>query len=384
MARRQALTAEVIALLDIAAEPSLDGSGTCATRRRMRRATACWPPRATHVGETVAASRRARRARDAGRAAAPELAAGRPGARSRSPRRSTAASPRTAPTCGQRLAGCASSAASCARQATRRRGARRLVRPSGCASTCRRTSSPSAAGGRCSPSRSSRGKVPGIVHDSSSSGQTLFVEPFAIVELNNRLAEAAGAEREEAGGSCASSRPPSASGGGARAPVEAAARSTSRSRAAPLPWLARSGRRGLGRVRLVGARHPLLDRDRRADRPRSRRPAALVISGPNTGGKTVALKTLGLAALLHQSGLRPPAETRRCRSSTSARRYRRRAVDEMSLSTFSATSPTSSRSSTRPRDRSLVLLDELAAGTDPSRARRSRRRCSHGSLGRRA
>ncbi len=65
-----------------------------------------------------------------------------------------------------------------------------------------------------------------------------------------------------------------------------------------------------GEVRLLGARHPLLD-------PATAVPIdldlgelrALVVSGPNTGGKTVALKTLGLAALLHQSGLRPPAET---------------------------------------------------------------------------
>lgn len=70
-------------------------------------------------------------------------------------------------------------------------------------------------------------------------------------------------------------------------------------------------------VRLLGARHPLLD-------PATAVPVdldlgaarALVVSGPNTGGKTVALKTLGLAALLHQSGLRPPAAVAELPSST--------------------------------------------------------------------
>src|SRR5205823_12121456 len=62
-------------------------------------------------------------------------------------------------------------------------------------------------------------------------------------------------------------------------------------------------------VRLLGARHPLLDRATAVPIDLDLGPVrALVISGPNTGGKTVALKTLGLAALLHQAGLRPPAE----------------------------------------------------------------------------
>src|SRR5581483_3543936 len=120
-------------------------------------------------------------------------------------------------------------------------------------------------------------------------------------------------------------------------------------------------------VRLLGARHPLLE-------PRTAVPIdldlgelrVLVVSGPNTGGKTVALKTLGLAALLHQAGLRPPA---------------REAVlpifdhvladvgDEqsiaMSLSTFSAHLRNIVAILESATDRSLVLLDELAAGTDP-------------------
>ena len=121
-------------------------------------------------------------------------------------------------------------------------------------------------------------------------------------------------------------------------------------------------------VRLVGARHPLLD-------PAEAVPIdldlgelrALVISGPNTGGKTVALKTLGLAALLHQSGLAPAG----------GRRPTLPVFDEvladigdeqsieMSLSTFSGHLRNIVAILRAATARSLVLLDELAAGTDP-------------------
>ena len=120
-------------------------------------------------------------------------------------------------------------------------------------------------------------------------------------------------------------------------------------------------------VRLVGARHPLLD-------PKTAVPIdldlgdlrALVISGPNTGGKTVALKTLGLAALLHQSGLRPPAETAALPvfDQVLADIGDRQSI-EMSLSTFSGHVANLVEILRAARDRSLVLLDEVAGGTDP-------------------
>ena len=120
-------------------------------------------------------------------------------------------------------------------------------------------------------------------------------------------------------------------------------------------------------VRLLGARHPLLD-------PGSAVPIdldlgglrALVVSGPNTGGKTVALKTLGLAALLHQAGLRPPA------AEAALPVFDRVLADigdeqsiEMSLSTFSGHLRNLVAILEAATERSLVIVDELASGTDP-------------------
>jgi DNA mismatch repair protein MutS2 len=216
---------------------------------------------------------------------------------------------------------------------------------------------------------SARGSVPGIVHDASSSGQTLFVEPLAVVDDNNRLREAESAEREE---------------------VERILRGLAAlvaERAAALEALVEAvgaidltlargvlSRRWRGcvvtiddEVVLLGARHPLLD-------PAVAVPIdldlgqlrGLVISGPNTGGKTVALKTLGLAAALHQAGLRPPAVE------AALPVFDRLLVDigdeqsiAMSLSTFSAHMRNLLAILDAATDRSLVLLDEVAAGTDP-------------------
>jgi DNA mismatch repair protein MutS2 len=215
----------------------------------------------------------------------------------------------------------------------------------------------------------SRGGVPGIVHDSSGSGQTLFVEPFAVVELNNRLAEAAGAEREEVERIL---RELSRSVGERATELETLVEATA---AVDLALACGSVSRGWGgapvavgeAVRLLEARHPLLDPatavpiDLDLDELR-----ALVVSGPNTGGKTVALKTLGLAAALHQSGLRPPAREAALPvfDDVLAVVGDEQSI-EMSLSTFSAHVRTLVAILERATDRSLVLLDELASGTDP-------------------
>jgi len=215
-----------------------------------------------------------------------------------------------------------------------------------------------------------RSQVPGIVHDASSSGQTLFVEPLAVVELNNRLAEALSREREEVERILAelSSRV-----GAVAAALELVVEATGALDLA-LACGALSRRwRGAAvavadEVRLAGVRHPLLpdetvvpiDLDLGDLR-------ALVISGPNTGGKTVALKTLGLAALLHQAGLRPPADraTLPVFDTVLADIGDQQSI-QMSLSTFSGHLGSIIRILAAATGRSLVLLDELAAGTDPA------------------
>lgn len=217
---------------------------------------------------------------------------------------------------------------------------------------------------------SARGSVPGIVHDSSSSGQTLFVEPFAIVDDSNRLREAEAAEREEV---TRILRELSGLVGTHADELSTLVEVTARLDLV----LARAtlSRRWRGAVvitrddeiTLRGARHPLLD-------PATAVPIdldlgslrAVVVSGPNTGGKTVALKTLGLAAALHQCGLRPPADE------ASLPIFDNILVDigdeqsiAMSLSTFSAHLRSIVEILDSATDRSLVLLDEIAAGTDP-------------------
>jgi DNA mismatch repair protein MutS2 len=215
-----------------------------------------------------------------------------------------------------------------------------------------------------------RSHVPGIVHDASSSGQTLFMEPLAVVELNNRLAECVSAEREEV------QRILSELSG--LVAVQADALEVLVDATAALDLALASGtlsRRWRGipveiadEVRLLGARHPLLpdegvvpiDIDLGDLR-------ALVVSGPNTGGKTVALKTLGLAALIHQAGLRPPAVRAVLPVFDTVRAdIGDQQSIQMSLSTFSGHLGNIVRILAGATDRSLVLLDELAAGTDPA------------------
>jgi DNA mismatch repair protein MutS2 len=216
---------------------------------------------------------------------------------------------------------------------------------------------------------SERAKVPGIVHDASSSGQTLFVEPYAVVELSNRLSEAAAAARDEAERILAElSARIAERGDDLRLLVEstgavdlALSVGTLSHRWHGVPVTASD------EIRLLAARHPLLD-------PASAVPIdldlgelrTLVISGPNTGGKTVALKTLGLAAILHQCGLWPPAERAALPvfDDVLADIGDRQSI-EMNLSTFSGHVRGIVEILDAAGPRSLVLLDELAGGTDP-------------------
>ena len=219
-----------------------------------------------------------------------------------------------------------------------------------------------------------KGRLKGIVHDQSASGATLFVEPLTVVELNNKWTEATlAAEREEERILDELSHAVEARADALRDSLAALARADL--------WLARA-RLGaaMDAVRptvaddaaeLLSARHPLLGAAavpidiRLGDRFGYR---ALVVTGPNTGGKTVSLKTLGLLALMHQAGMRVPA-------AEGARLpvYRRVMADigdeqsiAQSLSTFSSHLRNVVRFVADAGPATLVLLDEVGAGTDPA------------------
>lgn len=214
-----------------------------------------------------------------------------------------------------------------------------------------------------------RGAVPGIVHDASGSGQTLFVEPFALVEQHNRLRELQSEEREEVARILhALSGLLGASAGDVIAAVDALAELDL------VMACARLARRTAGcavrqgdDVIVIEGRHPLLDQRTAVaiDLPLVG-VRTLVVSGANAGGKTVALKLLGLAAAMHQSGMRPLAR------SAQLPVYDQILADvgdeqsiARSLSTFSGHLRSISRIVAVAGARTLVLLDEVAAGTDP-------------------
>lgn len=231
-----------------------------------------------------------------------------------------------------------------------------------------------------------RNVVRGIVHDTSASGQTLFVEPFDVVELNNRWREEQIAEQREIDRILdVLSGKVGDAGEGLSATVDllaaidlafAKARlSFAMSANRPDVWDSRHQRplNDLGhethRIRLDRARHPLLDPNAVVpiDVVLGEDYRVLLITGPNTGGKTVALKTVGLLTLMAQTGLYIPAEAHSVVSV-----FDNVFVDlgdeqsiEQSLSTFSAHMRTINTMLRDVNADSLVLLDELGAGTDP-------------------
>ena len=218
-----------------------------------------------------------------------------------------------------------------------------------------------------------RARVKGIVHDASGSGQTLFVEPLVAVELGNAWREAQAAEREEVARILDElSALVAVNAAALGETLDALARfdlwAAKASLAADMD-ATRAETADRPEVVLLSARHPgLSGRVIPTDIRIGDGFTALVVTGPNTGGKTVTLRTLGLLSLMHQSGLHVPA-------ATGSRLPIWRDVfadigDEQSvaqsLSTFSGHLRRITTIVEEAGQGTLVLLDELGAGTDPT------------------
>jgi len=220
-----------------------------------------------------------------------------------------------------------------------------------------------------------------VVQDQSASGATLFVEPLAVVELNNDWQESVLAEKEEVQRILAAL---SVLVGEQRAPIQTVVRALAemdlalacakyahaiRAAEPVLKEFDPAGEPPNPMLRFMHARHPLLDPETVVpiDLMLANGTLALVITGPNTGGKTVTLKTAGLLVLMAQAGLHIPAE-----SGSEMILFRDVYADigdeqsiEQSLSTFSGHITNIVRILNKIRPDTLVLLDELGAGTDP-------------------
>ncbi|MGD8794382.1 MAG: endonuclease MutS2 [Anaerolineae bacterium] len=231
-----------------------------------------------------------------------------------------------------------------------------------------------------------KGRIPGIVHDTSASGATFFIEPLSVVELANRWRELQIEETKEVERILAELSALVADLADELAwTVEALADldlALAKAHYANLleateprlvPFRSRD-RRGEehhpgSTLDLRQARHPLLDPEKVVpiDIYLDEGVYALVITGPNTGGKTVSLKTVGLMALMAQSGLHLPVAEESCLSvfeGIYADIGDEQSI-EQSLSTFSSHLTNIIKILEQADERSLVLLDELGAGTDP-------------------
>jgi DNA mismatch repair protein MutS2 len=233
-----------------------------------------------------------------------------------------------------------------------------------------------------------KGKIKSIIHDQSSSGATLFVEPLPVVEANNEIRELQLAQRDEerrilaqvssligehatelkygvenlAALDLAFAKAKYAYELKASEPIihelKVAGLKVTGSKPSTLPTL-----------KLLEARHPLLDPNNVVPIDIDPAPGtrAIVITGPNTGGKTVSLKTLGLLVVMAQSGLHIPAQSGSelpCFHSVWADIGDEQSI-EQSLSTFSGHITNIIRIIKKIDNRSLVIFDELGSGTDP-------------------
>ncbi len=218
-----------------------------------------------------------------------------------------------------------------------------------------------------------RQHVPGLIHDQSGSGATLFIEPSSVVELGNEYKKLLSEEAEEIERvltELTALIAPYAEdiyedlGIMGEIDLVFAKAKLSMQWKGALPQLSHNGS-----IRILRGRHPLINKDEVVpiDLWLDEKERLLIITGPNTGGKTVTLKTVGLFSLLTQSGIFIPAEEG-CEIPVFAEVFADIGDEqsiEQSLSTFSSHMTNIVDILSKTNERSLVLLDELGAGTDP-------------------